>query len=335
MKIWYPLFIIMVSALGFYSFNSESNSSLIRQDDVVTTFAIEHLVNEIYYFPSNKPGVSETEFQPLERFDLIFVGYDLNAKHVVENTLDLARSIPGVYTHMLAYIGKDADGFAYAVEMNSDKNKSFSIGVNGIEVGGRLYVYCLGSDYGSKECPQDNYIYGIESYDYMWAKRLKPELRIQLKHSEKQLIKTIKEDLLNAHPFQLQFDLSLETTVNKKIPIVDDGRQNGSDCTTYFISLFEEIASVCLDDIRMNAKAWEAYYLNDPIGQQAIIPKEYNPFNSENIYIMEMLKHSGYFAVDNQPRKTNCTDRREVHGITTPDLVFNSPSLVDIDPVGL
>jgi len=320
---------------GLLIFNFGQVFSPDKQAQVEDFYQIEQLANEVYYFPSIKPGTHQVLYQPLKRFDLIFVGYDLNLEHRVAGVKDLVLTIPGTYTHMLAYLGKDSDGYAYAVEMNTDKAKSFSLGVNGLNVGGRLYVFCLGSDYGLKACPQDNYIYGIESYDFMWAKRLEPGLRSQLMQSENALMEAIEKDLKEAHPFQLQFHLGLDTTVRKKVPIIDDGRKNGSDCTTYFASLFEEVASVCLDKIRMSAQSWESYYLTHPLGQQAMIPKEYNPFFNESMHIMEMLNKFGFAAIDNKPRQTNCTDRRTVSGLMTPDLVFNSPSLVEIEPLVL
>ena len=333
LKLWTYLLILVLLIAGLFTFNSHSVVSMDTQSEIVEGLAIEKLSNETYYFPALKPESNVYQYQPLKRFDLIFVGYDLNANHHVEGVKDLVLTIPGVYTHMLAYIGKDSEGFAYAVEMNADKDKSISLGVNGLNVGGQLYVFCLGSDYGFKDCPQDKYIYGIESYDFMWAKRLKPSLRAQLMQAESQLMQAVKEDLQNAHPFQLQFHLGVETSVSKQVPIVDDGRANGSDCSTYFTALFEEVAAVCLDDIRMSAKDWASYYLNHPLGQQAMIPQQYNPFGNQSMHIMDMLSTSGFSAVDNLPRQANCKDGRQVQGLTTPDLVFNSPSLIDVEGV--
>ena len=66
-------------------------------------------------------------------------------------------------------------------------SQNFSIGIDGLKLGGRLYVYCLGNDFGDKACPKDMYIHGIETYDYMWAKRLKPDLKKQLMEHENKL----------------------------------------------------------------------------------------------------------------------------------------------------
>jgi len=252
----------------------------------------------------------------LKRFDLIFVGHDFNSS-----------------ASFLTYLGKDSQGFAYAAEMNGDESQNFSVGIEGIRAGGRLFVYCLGSDFGDKMCPKDEYVHGIETYDYMWAKRLQPELKEKLMKNENRLISTIKEDLISAYPTQLPFCIGLDTAFTKVIPLVDDGRQNGADCTAYFVSLFEEVAEVCLDEIRIDAETLESYYLYDPIGQKAKLPAQYNPFSIADIYFSELLSEYGYTFVDNEPRQTSCPDDRVVTCVPTPDLIFDSPSMVEIEPI--
>ncbi len=321
------LFIIILLFVGCSS-DSDDNSSLVTQNDIVQSYAIDRLVNETYYFPAKKQSHSLPAYQPLEQFDLIFVGHDFNS-----STSSLAYAIPGHYTHILTYLGKDSQGFAYAVEMNGDENQNFSIGIDGLKVGGQLNVYCLGNNFGDKVCPKDAYIYGMETYDYMWAKRLKPELQEQLREHKNKLITTIKEDLISEYPFQLAFHIDLETPLTKVIPLVNDGRQNGADCTAYFISLFEEVANVCLDEIQIDADALESYYLYDPIGQEAKLPAQYNPFSLKDIYLSELLSELGFLLIDNMPRQTSCPDNRIVTGIPIPDLIFSSPSMVEIEPV--
>ncbi|MEA1918905.1 MAG: hypothetical protein U9N52_03610 [Campylobacterota bacterium] len=294
-------------------------------------FSVECLKNETYYFPAKKDATAPLSYQALERFDLIFVGHNVDA--AAEGELNLALSIPGYYTHILSYIGKDADGFAYAVEMNTDENKSVTFGLNGLEVNGQLYIYCLGNDFAKKPCPKDDYTYGMETYDYMWAKRLLPQLRERIMSYEKQLLQTIKDDLRYEYPFQLPMHLGLDILVNKEIPIIDDGRENGADCTGYFVSLFEEIAGVCMDDIRMSAEVFESYYRHNNLGMQAIIPAKYNLFYDEDIYFSKLLNEQEYSFINNAPRQSRCLDARMVVGMPTPNLVFNSPSMLDVDVV--
>ncbi len=322
------LFFIVILLLVGCNSDSNDTSSLVTQDDIVKSYAIDRLINETYYFPAKNQSNSLPTYQPLERFDLIFVGHDFNS-----NASLLAHAIPGHYTHILTYLGKDSQGFAYAAEINSDESQNFSIGIDGLKVDGHLYIYCLGNDFGDNVCPKDAYIHGMETYDYMWAKRLKPELRELLIEHENRLITTIKEDLKTAYPFQLAFHIGPETPFTKVIPLIDDGRQKGTDCTAYFISLFEEVAEVCLDEIRIDAAALELYYLYDPIGQKAKLPAQYNPFSMEDIYLSELFSELGYSLIDNIPRQTSCPDSRMVTGIPIPDLIFDSPSMVGIQPV--
>lgn len=318
---------LFVVACGSGSVDEITKDS-VTQNDISERYAIDYLSNKAFIFPAIDSETKEITYQSLERFDLIFVGYDLNSS--IDNGIDLARAIPGKYTHLLTYIGKDSEGFAYAVEMNSSENLSYTVAADGLWIDGQLFVYCLGSDYGQKLCPEDLYIHGLDRYDHMWAKQLKPDLKKVLFEHEDVLINTIKDDLVNAFPFQVPFHIGPETKFTKIIPIVDDGRRNGTDCTSYVSSLFEEVANVCMDDIRMTASEWEAYYLEDPIGQQSFIDESFNIFTDGTIFFSDLLTSYGYSFTNNIPRKTSCPDGREVVGMATPDLVFDSPSLVDV-----
>ncbi len=312
----------------------ETSERQVTQDDIIHDFAIERLQDDIYYFPSKNTDDNTTHYQPLRRFDIIFTGHDIDDASGAANTSTLARAIPGKYTHLFSYIGKDSEGFAYAVEMNTDENQSHTVGLDGLKVGGQLYVYCIGSDFGLKACPKEEYHYGLETYDYMWAKSVKSELKEQLRSHEEQLMATIKDDLQRAYPFRLPFELGLEVFITKTIKIADDSDQQGADCTSYFTSLFEEVAGVCLEDIRLDASSLESYYLYDPLGQDAIIPEKYNIFTQEgDLPFAELLSDLGYSRQDNQPRQTSCQDAQIVMGIPTPDRLFASPSLIDIESI--
>jgi hypothetical protein len=320
--------ILLFATYDFSSLNQFNTKNRI------TASSIEKLKNDIYYFPAKKFNSSEIVYQPLERFDLIFVGHDINKSSKQFDMLqNMSALVPGRYTHVLAYIGKDVNGFAYAVEMNADENQTFSIDYNGLNIGGELYLFCLGNDFGMNQCPYDTYHYGLKSYDYMWAKRLKPKLKKQLFTYEDKLLAIIKDDLINKYPFQIPVDLSLKTPLNKIAPLVEDGHQNGSDCVSYFVSLFEEVAKICFDDIRMDALQLRSYYLYDPIGKKAMLPAKYNPVSHENIYMRKLLGELGYSFVNNSPRQTLCSDGKMVIGIPTPDLLFNSSSMVEIKSI--
>ncbi len=309
-----------------FLFNGCSHKKLdIKTRDFIINSSI--LKDEFYYFSAKKPDSLHVEYQPLKRFDLIFVGHSLDINSTKYNKLqNLSALIPGTYTHVLAYIGKDSNGFAYAVEMNADKEQSFTIDNEGVKLGGKLYFYCLGSDFGKKNCPNDNYIHGMKSYDYMWAKRPK----FDLKKYEKELLVTIQNDLKEEHPFQIPLDLSLKTQDTKLVTIVDDGRKNGSSCAEYFVSLFEEVADVCLNDVRIDAKTLKNYYINDEIGKRAVVPVKYSVFFKRTIYLKETFDKLGYDIQDNKPRDTKC---KQKVGIVTPDLLFRSGSMRDIKPI--
>jgi hypothetical protein len=336
MKFLFFIIILVFSLTGCGSSSSDNeqlSEDTVTQNDISSSYAIDYLSDKPFIFPAIDPENRATTFQVLERFDLIFVGIDLNSASSIEYAVEISMAIPGTYTHMLIYIGKDSEGFAYAVEMNASKDLNYTIALDGLKVDGRLYVYCLGNDFGLDECPVDDHIYGLDIYDYMWGKQLNPELKKDLYDHEGELIATIKKDLEDAFPFQLPFHVGLETSFTKVIPITDDGRVNGADCTAYVMSLMEEIAGVCLDDVRMSAAEWESYYLNHPIGQQAILPEKFNILSEGDIYFSEVLTTYGYRFTDNLPRVTACSDKRIVTGMPIPDLVFNSPNLSDVPTV--
>ena len=325
--------IIIVTLFSAYNFNNDSISRF-AENNILQTFAIEKLKNEIYYFPAKKFKNSDVVYQPIERFDLIFVGHDVNmSTSDFDKFQNASALVPGRYTHVLTYIGKDVNGFAYAVEMNADENQTFSMNVDGLQIGGELYLYCLGNDFGNNLCPNENYSYGMKVYDYQWAKQLRPDLKKQLLKYEDRLISTIKEDLLKGYPFQMPFNYTMGTYMSKRVSLVEDGRQNGADCVSYFVSLFEEVAKVCPKDIRIDASSLRSYYLNDPMGQKAKVPAKYDPKSKEDIYITKILGDKGYVLLDNKPRQTLCSDNKVVIGVPTPDLLFNSPDMVNIKSV--
>jgi len=323
----------LATLLFIFSCSSEKSPIYVSYEDIVKSFNIEYLKDDTYYFPARQTSEEPIVYQPLKRFDLIFVGHDIKSEDKKSDIDIITSIIPGYYTHILSYIGKDSDGFAYAVEMNTDENVSYTFDFNGLKVGGKFYIYCLGNDYAEDACPKDEYFYNLKIFDYMWAKRLKPDLRVELIKKETELLATMKEDLKSEFPFQLPIDLGLQTAFKKEVPIIEDGRKNGADCTAYFISLFEEVVGVCLDDVRMNAATLESYYMNDPIGQEAMLPEKYNIFTQGDIYLKTLLSEKSYSIVDNIPRETSCSDKRVVSGMPLPDLLFKSPSMINIESV--
>lgn len=298
------------------------------QKRIVYGHEVELLYDETWYFPAKRPGDTASTVLPLNRFDLIFGGYDTRTRS--DTTYE--RIIPGDYSHMLTYLGKDANGFAYGIEMNTDEDRTYSMGLNGLQVKGQLYLYCLGSDFNEKPCPADLYFFGIERYDFLSAKTLIPDLKTTLMAHESELLATIKQDLDMGFPFQLPFKVTLETAFTREIHLLEDGRRHGTDCVDYIVSLFEEKAGVCMDDIRISADEITSYFLNDPEGKTVLLPAEYNPFSQDDRLISDMLTEDGYSIVDNPPRQATCPEGRVVSGIAIPSQVYNSSSL--ITPMG-
>ena len=149
-----------------FSCYSEKSYHHITQDDIVKSFEIEYLVDDTYYFPAHNTSGASLKYQPLKRFDLIFVGHDIqNQENTGNMTSVISSAIPGYYTHVPSYIGKDSDGFAYAVDMNADENMSYTLDFNGLKVGGKIYVYCIGNEYTEDTSSNDEYIYGIATND--------------------------------------------------------------------------------------------------------------------------------------------------------------------------
>jgi len=318
--------IILLFSLWFFA-GCGTGETYITQRDIEKDFKVDALHYETYYFPAKKSDNAPVSYLPLKPYDLIFAGHDFNSTYAL-----LAFATPGKYTHTLMYLGKDSEGFAYGIEMNGDKNDSYSLDRHGLQIDGRLYVYCLGNDFGTKECPQDLYHNGLETYDYKWAKTLTPPLYENLMKHQKELIHTIKEDLTHSYPTQLPFHIGWDTLLTKKIPLVDDGRKNGADCTAYFVTLFEEVGKVCLEDVRMTAAELEDYYLYDPIGEQAKIPAQYNIFSKdEDLYLSTLFNEMGYLLTDTS-RETQCPTHQIVSGVPVPQRLFESPDLIEITP---
>ena len=317
----------LFSTFLFFLSGCGNDDFILTQEHIEKSYAIEYLKKEIYYFPAKQESNDTLVYQPLHPFDFIFVGHDFNSSDAL-----LAYATPGHFTHMLMYLGKDDAGFAYGVEMNGEPEDSYHIDMHGLNLDGRLYVYCLGNDYGEKECPRDLYHHGLETYDYMWAKRLEPSLHEQLLSHQEEIITTIKQDLINAYPTQLPFYIGWDTPLTKVLPLIDDGRFNGADCTAYFISLLEEKAKICLNDVRIDAAELEYYFIYDPIGQQATIPAQYNPFSKEDLPMSFLFTQMGYSITDIS-RQTECSNHKTVTGIPIPDKVFHSLDLTEIEPV--
>lgn len=305
--------------------NTTTEETVITMDDVIHGYKVDLLKDEVYYFPANTPFHEKEVIQPLKPLDFIFEGRNPGTP---PNGEIGGAFIPGLYTHMLMYIGKDSDGYAYGIEMTGHKDPNVYVKEDGtVHVDGQLYVYCLGSDY-NKECPKTEFTWGVLHHgDHLWAKRLAPQLHKTLLEHKAELLNIVKKDLQDIFPFQLPIKLTFKGNF---IDIIDDGRANGADCTDYMVTLLEKSAGVCMDNIYIDAKGLTDYFTHDPVGQQVYFAGEYNPFSDNDLYVSEILSQGIYSIRNNPPRQTACADKRQVVGIPVPNKVFHSQSLVDI-----
>ncbi len=328
-QIVYKTYLILLSAAII--FTCTYGVDMPFEEQSFSSPDIHSLSDDIYYFPVQSANQLSSWSQPLQRFDLIFVGHnvDLHATGY-DKVQNLAALTPGKYTHVFAYIGKDENGLAYGVEMNVDKRQEFIMGADGLKISGQFYLHCLGRDFNKNSCPENSYLYGINSYDYVMAKRLRPELHERLMLHEDQLIETMAKDLAQAYPFQIPVDIGFKNITRKTAYLIDDGRDNGADCTSYFVSLFEEVADICLENVRVEASVLSNYFLNDQLGKRAVIPAKYNPVLNRTVSLSSALGEMGYTLKNNKPRQSACSHQSSVQGIPTPNALFSSPSLESV-----
>ncbi len=305
--------------------NQPPSQEKVTYDDIIHKYQVDRLKNEVYLFPANTPDNEKVELQALKQFDFIFTGH-ASTGTTDEETRLTTDIIPGTYTHMLMYIGKDSDGLAYGIEMNVDANATLEVDENGVHIAGKSYVYCLGSD-GNKKCPKDEYVWGLETYDFLWAKELSPALHDQVMKHKNELLSQVKTDLENKFPFQLPIGFNID---KKEIDLINDGRKNGADCTAYIVLLLEKTAGVCMDNIYVDAAEMRDYYIHDPRGQSVYLPGKYNPvFPGQDLYLSDLLTTYGFSILNNPPRQTACSDKRKVVGIPVPDKILHSSSLIE------
>jgi len=293
---------------------------------------VEDLKDELFYFPAKKRANSEIVYQPLKRFDLIFVGYVVQDK-TYDLKQNVSRVIPGYYIHVLMYIGKDSEGFAYAVEMHVDHRKSFTISNTQMQIDGSLQLLCLGNDYHQDNCPNKYSSNSIKNYDYMWAKRLRPQYKEQLISHMSELLQSIDDDLQRHYPFKLTFHFPLVSDADKVIYLKENRHKDGADCVSYFTSLLQESADLCFSDIRITAVELQDYYTNDPLGREAILPQKYNFYFHERSYVKDLFEKHGYYFKDDVSEPILYCDGKKVIGVATPERLFYSKSLEEIDIV--
>ena len=297
------------------------------QSQVIAEAHLDWLRDEVYQFPANRTPESDTVYLPLRKWDLIFTGplnYDPDAPWGYLTSL----AIPGEFNHMLVYLGKDEEGFAYAAEMQLDE---LSLIDNQVISDGNLRLLCLGTDFGQALHSSGAHVIDRQHYLSRWAKRLTESARAQLLEHDALLLSTLQTHIRAAFPYQLEFSFSYyDLYFSREIVLVDDGLDNGAGCTDYWTSLFEQYAGLCLTGVRMTASEVTDYFLYDPEGQQAFLPAEFNPLADTALYIKDdLLEGLGFVVIDDAPHRFVCDNSEEV-GLVVPDLLFGNTQLAEI-----
>jgi Zinc dependent phospholipase C len=277
---------------------------------------LNEINNEIYLFPALDKNSGNIITLPLQRWDIIFMG-ELNES-------DYNVLIPGDYDHIQIYLGRNKYGIAYAVEMTYS-NESKIVDFRLVRL----------PEFYTTIAESDNLALSIVTkplwqYKNRWAKRLIPAELNKILNNEKLLLHSIESDWLNNFNYQLEYDWSGDLS-DKNIYLIDDGKLNGTSCTDYWLTLFENISGVCIHNARINAKELESYYLNDPLVSQSSIPDALNPFPF-SVTAKDLLNLFNFKLIDPPAHIFSCNGEIEI-GVPIPSRLINSPQLQNIAPV--
>lgn len=282
-----------------------------------------------YMLPANKTEDGATVHLPVRRWDIIFVGISKSGVRTGVDPVLLTSMIPGLFDHILIYIGKDANGYAYAVELNTDDVQKE--GFRAIVTGGHRFM-CLGKDYGTDLHPTGEQVIRRDLYGVRWARTFSEADRTRLLAADAVLMNRIRTDMLGKFPYELEFTQTYEGFLaDRTIRLVDDGLNNGAGCADYWTTLYEEYAGLCMKGVRMTAADVMDYFTNDPVGKTAYLPPYLNPLGTGNLPFSTAIS-LGVKIVDDAPHRFSC-DGTEETGLVLPDVMMKSPSLVDILPV--
>lgn len=318
----YQFYALLVMAGQDISKTSSWASELVSQPFTILPFNIrlDSLKDEPYLLSARHPVDDSLRVISVQKWDVLFFGNSPFDTGLSESNLFGSVIIPGDFSHIAIYLGRDEQGRACAMELtiNLLKNNPYSMAL----------IY-LPEDNSSVIPTSSNILPAmpkdIFSYHFRWAKRFLPAELAKIKSAEKNLLDQIQQDWENRFPYQLEFDLA-SAFFNRQFRLVDDGRQNGASCTDYWLALFEETAGVCIKGSRINASELKAQYLNSPEGSVQI----YLDFGfiRLNFSPKELLK-SGFTIVDPPPHVFQC-DKTSETGLPIPDMLFQSPQLEEI-----
>jgi hypothetical protein len=318
-----------ITALLFLSSGCGSDSTVLSPEEIIRDARLDLLGDETYLMPANMNEEDETVFLPLRKWDIIFVG---SMKPGVKTGADpavLSLFIPGKYDHILVYVGKDASGYAYAVELNTDDIRRE--GWQAVAVGGPRFI-CLGKDFGEAPDPLGAQVLSRDFYGIRWAKTFRTEDRTRLIVADKVLTDRIRADIIGKYPYQLEFRTSGQNIlIDRTLFLVDDGLKNGAGCADYWTNLYEDYAGLCMKGVRETAQQITDYYLKDPVGRTAYLPGYLNPAGTGDLPIA-LAFSLGLRIVNDTPHRFSC-DGTEETGLVLPNAIFESAAMEDIQPV--
>ena len=323
-KLLYSFHILLLAGLFCAITGCEEDSTL--QDRILAESAIDELSDKVYLFPANNESNSPAVYLPIRKWDLLFFG-DVQPGETVPDPEISNLFIPGRYNHMMAYVGKDADGYAYAAELNISNIRLVN---DSIATDGHISLLCIGTDYDSDTHPSGRYTNDRNHYRIRSAKAFIPSIHEQLMLHDDEMVQRLMADLRAQYPYQLQLAVSLTAVLAGKrdLQLVDDGFAGGSSCAEYWVELFETYAKVCIKNSRMDAADLLAYFRNSPEGRAAYLPARYNPLGTGNVPIGQMIAN-GVFIIHNPPPHIYACDGTKETGIVIGDPVMRSPLLVD------
>lgn len=296
--------------------------TLQKLTPVLEKIDLYQLKDQTYYFPANYSPNDKIVFLPLQRWDLIFTGDHINKIDDIMDVENINYLIPGPFNHVMVYMGKDAKGLAYAIELNV---------LSSLKEGGGLSLICLGSDFGFLRHPDTLYLQDKRKMTHRWAMRLIDVAYEQLRIHEDLLFSMLHNDLAISFPYQFEIQHS-GNLWDRYIYLIDDGFEGGTSCSDYWTTLFEEYAGLCIKNVRMSAQEMMEYSRNNPEGSLAYVPPELNPFPFQ--VLISQLLNMGFQIVSDEPHVYSC-DGTEETGLVLPYLIMQSDQFKDIPELNL
>ncbi|MEZ0328222.1 MAG: hypothetical protein ABWK15_01405 [Dissulfuribacterales bacterium] len=317
-------FFAVLTKKGALPLNDTSWVSNLAVQQIVLTYlplTPYELVDEPYLFPVRLPDKDAMGYLPLNRWDIMFMGEVLDDPSTPQNEALISQIIPGLFNHIAVYLGRDKDGQAYGMEMSPDfTHRSHELRLIRLP---EYYELAVPVEEDTGEPVQNK---NLVRYTARWAKRFAAEPLAQITAAEERLFAQIQANMEVNLPYQMEYYWS-GSLFDRAIYIVDDGLKNGANCTDYWLSVFEEIAGICFNGVRMNAQEAKVYFQTDPVESNVYIPDFLNPFPTP-LKISDLFS-LGFYLVEPPPHVFVCDGSEEV-GLPLPDKVFASHLLVDI-----